>query len=45
MYVCNRVYYEALHLGQKALFVHIPKTIDKALATRAIEQLITILTT
>lgn len=26
LYVCNRVYYEALHLQQKALFVHIPKS-------------------
>ena len=23
--VCNRVYYEALHLQQKAIFIHIPK--------------------
>ena len=43
LYVCNRVYYEALHLGQKALFVHIPKTMDVAEATRTIEQLITLL--
>ncbi len=28
LYVCNRVYYEALYLGQKALFVHIPKNLD-----------------
>ena len=25
LYVCNRVYYEALHLQQKAIFIHIPK--------------------
>ena len=25
LYVCNRVYYEALHLQQRAIFVHIPK--------------------
>ena len=25
LYVCNRVYYEALHMQQNALFVHIPK--------------------
>ena len=28
LYVCNRVYYEALHLQQNALFVHIPKNFD-----------------
>ena len=42
LYVCNRVYFEALHLGQKALFVHIPKTVDNAMARQAIEQLITL---
>lgn len=40
LYVCNRVYYEALHLGQKALFVHIPKTMDVAQARQTIEQLV-----
>ena len=25
LYVCNRVYYEALYLHQRAIFVHIPK--------------------
>lgn len=25
LYVCNRVYYEALHLQQKAIFIHIPR--------------------
>ena len=25
LYVCNRVYYEALYLQQKAIFIHIPK--------------------
>ena len=43
LYVCNRVYYEALHLGQKALFVHIPKTMDVAEAIQTIEQLIYII--
>ena len=28
LYVCNRVYYEALHLQQNALFVHVPKNFD-----------------
>ena len=25
LYVCNRVYYEALYLHQRAIFVHVPK--------------------
>ena len=28
LYVCNCVYYEALHLQQNALFVHVPKGYD-----------------
>ena len=28
LYVCNRVYWEALAMGQKALFVHVPKNSD-----------------
>lgn len=40
LFVCNRVYYEALHLGQKALFVHIPKTMNVTEATQMIEQII-----
>ncbi len=43
LYVCNRVYFEALHLGQKALFVHIPKTLDATTAIQTIEQLIIII--
>ena len=43
-YVCNRAYYEALHLGQKAIFVHIPKTMDISTAVRTIEELIGIIT-
>jgi len=39
LYVCNRVYFEALHFGQKALFVHIPKTMDATTAIQTIEQL------
>lgn len=42
LYVCNRVYFEALHLGQKALFVHIPKTMEVPTAVRTIEELIRI---
>jgi len=40
LYVCNRVYYEALYLGQKALFVHVPKNIDKRLAAKTINFLV-----
>lgn len=29
LYVCNRVYYEVLHLGCNALFVHIPSNFCK----------------
>lgn len=36
LYVCNRVYYEALYLNQKALFVHIPKNIGLYVATKTI---------
>jgi len=43
LYVCNRVYFEALYLGQKALFVHIPKTMDVPTAIRTIEELIRII--
>ena len=43
LYVCNRVYYEALHLGQKALFVHIPKALQLTLAAQTIEQLLTLI--
>ena len=42
LYVCNRVYFEALHFGQKALFVHIPKTADVSTAIKTIEELIKI---
>jgi len=40
LYVCNRVYYEALYLGQKALFVHVPKNMDSCLATKTINFLV-----
>ena len=33
LYVCNRVYYEALHLQQRATFIHIPKNFATQLAT------------
>ena len=39
LYVCNRVYYEALHLQQNALFVHIPKNCDIKTAITIIKSL------
>ena len=39
LYVCNRVYYEALHLQQNALFVHIPKNFDIKAATIVVQRL------
>ena len=43
LYVCNRVYYEALHLQQNALFVHIPKNFDIKTAITVIKTLSTTL--
>ena len=43
LYVCNRVYYEALHLQQNALFVHIPKNFDIKTAITVIKILSTTL--
>ena len=40
LYVCNRVYYEALHLQQNALFVHIPKNYSKDMAITVIGRLL-----
>ena len=37
LYVCNRVYYEALHLQQNALFVHIPKNYNMTTASKIIK--------
>lgn len=39
LYVCNRVYYEALHLQRKALFVHIPKNFDISKSFQSIQLL------
>ena len=39
LYVCNRIYYEALYLQQNALFVHIPKSCDMTTATTTIKVL------
>ena len=40
LYVCNRVYYEALHLQQNALFVHVPKNMEEMIALRVLEYLL-----
>ena len=40
LYVCNRVYYEALHLQQRAIFVHVPKNIEEMTALSALEHLL-----
>ena len=40
LYVCNRVYYEALHLQQNALFVHIPQNFDIKTAITVIKNII-----
>ena len=39
LYVCNRVYYEALHLKQNALFIHVPKGYDVDIAILLISKL------
>ena len=40
LYVCNRVYYEALHLRQRAIFVHVPKNMERIIALRVLEYLL-----
>ena len=40
LYVCNRVYYEALYLHQQAIFVHIPKNTEETIALRVLEYLL-----
>ena len=40
LYVCNRIYWEALRYTGKALFVHIPKNMDKFIARQTIQQII-----
>ena len=39
LYVCNRVYYEALYLHQQAIFMHVPKNMDLTLAQETIAQI------
>lgn len=36
LYVCNRIYWEALRYTEKALFVHIPKNMDPETAQKTI---------
>lgn len=40
LYVCNRAYYEALHLQQQALFIHIPKTMNLDITIRGLVTII-----
>lgn len=40
LYVCNRVYYEALHLGQRSVFIHIPNDFEVSKATDIIIHII-----
>ena len=40
LYVCNRIYWEALRYTGKALFVHIPKNMDKFIDRQTIQQFI-----
>ena len=40
LYVCNRVYYEALHLQRNTLFVHIPKNYSINLSITLISKLL-----
>ena len=40
LYVCNRIYWEALRYTGKALFVHIPKNMDKFIARQTIQHII-----
>lgn len=40
LYVCNRIYWEALRYTRKALFVHISKNMDKFIARQTIQQII-----
>mgnify|MGYP003548006435 CR=1 FL=1 len=40
LYVCNRVYYEALQLQQRAIFVHVPKNMERIIVLRVLEYLL-----
>ena len=40
LYVCNRIYFEALRHSPNSLFVHIPKNMDVEIAKQVINQII-----
>ena len=40
LYVCNRVYYEALYLHQQAIFMHVPKNMERIIVLRVLEYLL-----
>ena len=40
LYVCNRIYFEALRRTPNSLFVHIPKNMDLEIAKQVINQII-----
>lgn len=40
LYVCNRIYFEALRHSLNSLFVHIPKNMDREIAKQVINQII-----
>jgi pyroglutamyl-peptidase len=40
LYVCNRIYFEALRHSPNSLFVHIPKNMDLEIAKQVINQII-----
>ena len=44
LYVCNRVYYEALQLQQRAIFVHIPKNMERMTCLRVLKYLLSQIT-
>ena len=39
LYVCNRIFWEALRYTEKALFVHIPKNMDISIARQIIRKI------
>ena len=43
LYVCNRVYYEALYAKQKAVFIHVPKNMVATDVVKVVDILIDIL--
>ncbi len=43
LYVCNRIYWEALRYTEKALFVHLPKNMDESIARQTIQKITSII--